>query len=218
MISILKIKEDIEHHVKVLLMAVLFALVSSFITGCSIAKKDAAAVERVNAKASLQIPVVNAYLQAHPIDTTPRIILSEPKIVTVYNEKLVKDTTGKQRLIDSVKESHEKEIDCGKAATDAYDLGYDQAEQYYLSHPVKVTCPPDTTKTYFLTSEIRRWQDSSRLKTNGINYIKGKNDQLSEQNSKLWWILAASLVFTVLTHVVRSYIPKLSLPSFIKGK
>lgn len=192
-----------------------------------IERLDNKAIERVNAKASLQVPIVNAYLQAHPIDTTPRIIISEPKTVTVYNEKLVKDTTGRQRLIDSTIEANEKKLDLPKVAADAYDLGWDECEKQYLANPIKAKCPPDTTKQYTLISEIRRWQDTSHAKDKVISNLQGQNDtnketiqQDKKDNAKKDWYLVGALVLLGLSAFfnIKGLVTKISLPSILKGK
>ena len=200
-------------------MIILCALAVFLFSRCSEVKKDQRAVNRVNANANLQNQVVNPWMQAHPQDTTPKITVDTPKTITVYNTQLVKDTTGRQRLIDSVKEANIKEIDCGKAATDAYDLGYEQAEKYYLDNPIKAKCPPDTTKLFYMTSQVRRWQDSSAQKDKEISYYKGKNDSLVEQASqnikkidKLWVIIILISLGAILSHILRSYIPTIKIP------
>lgn len=206
-------------------------LASMLLSGCNAekaaARKDEKYINYVNASAKRQIPVVNAWKTANPQDTAVKLIISEPKLITVYNEKLVKDTTGRQRLIDSVKQAHEKEIDCGKAAQDAYDLGWDECEKQYLANPIKAKCPPDTTKQYTLLSEIRRWQDTSNAKDKIISNLQGQNDtnketiqQEKKDNAKKDWYLVGALVLLGLSAFfnIKGLITKISLPSILKGK
>lgn len=218
---------NINHHIskwlKILLLAVLVFIVW-LIFGCSEVKKDQKAVNRVNANANLQLPVINAYLAAHPIDTTPKVILSAPKIIYVNVPQLIKDTTGRQHIIDSITKVNAKELDCKQAAIDAYDLGYDECEKYYLSHPVKGTCPPDTTKINYLTSEVRRWQDSSHTKDKTISNLAGQNDtnletirQDKKDSSKKDWYLIFALVALGLSAFfnvksIFTKLPKITLP------
>jgi len=201
---------------KIILFTLLSALVIALLCACNtekkIARDDQKSVDRVNAKAPLQIPVVNAYLQGHPIDTATKIILSPGKEIIVHQTKIVKDTSGRQQLIDSVKKAHENELNCGQAAADAYDLGWDECEKQYLANKIKAKCPPDTTKLSFMTSETRRWQDSFHLKdkegatkdgviqTLHTNVADGK-----KEINRLMWFLIASVAILILSHVARSY-------------
>lgn len=200
-----------------------FIIAFCIFVGCNaqkqIQRKDNAAVERVNSKSSLQTPVVNEWLKAHPQDTTPRIIVSEPKVITIYQNKLIRDTTGRKRLIDSVLKASQDTVGCAEAAQDAYDLGYEEAEKKYLSIPFKVNCPPDTTKTYFMTTEINRWKDSASGKSILLGYKNGRidvlNQQIKEQDKKInkQTLIIIGLIFlAVISHVARSYLPNIKLP------
>lgn len=202
---------------RLLILAALLVALLFWLCSCNpekqAARKDEKYINYVNASAKRQLPVVNAWKTANPQDTAVKLIISEPKLITVYQDKLVKDTTGRQRLIDSVKQANEKEIDCGKAATDAFDLGYEQAEKYYLANPIKAKCPPDTTKQIQLTSEIRRWQDSTMYyklllagKDGVISEIRSEGSELKKQNNHLKWYLAGSFLLFVVSHILRSYV------------
>lgn len=209
---------------KWLIWVILLLVLGAILNSCSIGKRqqrlDEKAVNRVNANALLQQRVVSPYMDAHPQDTTPKVFVDTPKIITVPIIKLVKDTTGRQHLIDSVKQAHEKDIDCGNASANAFDLGYEQAEKYYLDNPIKAKCPPDTTKLYYMTSQVRRWQDSSHLKDKQISYHKGREEAISEQtdktirqNNKLWVAIILLVLGAVLSHVARSYLSTFKLPN-----
>lgn len=207
----------------ILAVALIIFCIVMFFSSCNPEKKierdDQKAVNRVNAKAPLQIPVVNAYLAAHPIDTTPRLIVSAPKIINIEVPKLIKDTTGRQRLIDSTITANKKELDCGKAARDAFDLGYDEAEKYYLVNPIKVQCPPDTTKTYFLTSQINNLTDSVNSYKQQLSFKQGQLEALSEtsQSQKkdiekwlIFFIISAVVNLVLLILLIKSYLSKIT--------
>lgn len=172
-----------------LLVWVVLMLFSRCNPAKQIQRKDDAAVNRVNASAPLQARVVGPYLDAHPQDTTTKIIVSDPKIITVQVPKLVTDTTGRKRLIDSVIKANQDTIGCEKAAKQAYELGYDECEKYYLSHPIKANCPPDTTKQIQLTSEIARINDSLNLYKQKLSFSQGqsadKDTQITEDKKSL---------------------------------
>ena len=216
---------------RLLILAALLVALLFWLCSCNpekqAARKDEKYINYVNASSKRQLPVVNAYKTAHPEDSTVKLIISEPKLITVFQDKLVKDTTGRQRLIDSVKQAHEKEIDCGKAAQDAYDLGWDECEKQYLANPIKAKCPPDTTKQYTLLSEIKRWQDTSHAKDKVIANLQGQNDTNKEtiqldkkDNAKKDWYLVGALVLLGLSVFfnVKGLITKIPIPSFLKSK
>ncbi len=213
--------KTVNHHVKKWILRLLIALVIIFLIvmlmpGCSEAKKDQKAINRVNANINLQEPVVNQWLKAHPQDTTTHIIVSEPKIIQVPVIKLVKDTSGTKKSLDSLLATIPKDTihkDCGEAANKAYDLGYDVAEKYYLSHPIKATCPPDTTKEKVFTSTIDRLNDSLIGKNLQIAAQKGTMDEVRTNLSdakktanKREWYIWVIIAVAILSHVARTYL------------
>ncbi len=212
--------KTVNHHImkwiiRILIAAVVIFLIVMLLPGCSELKKDQKAVDRVNANINLQVPVVNQWLKAHPQDTNTHTTVSEPKIIEVPLIKLVKDTTGIKKSLDSLLASIPKDTthkDCGEVANKAYDLGYDVAEKYYLSHPIKATCPPDTTKEKIFTSSIDRLNDSLIAKNLQISAQKGTMDEVrtnlsdAKKEANKWklyfWLLFAG---AILSHVVRTY-------------
>lgn len=179
--------------------------------GCSEIKKGQRAVNRVNADANLQDKVVSKWFDTHPIDTNPRIVVSPPKIIEVPTEKIIRDAAAIKAAIDSFKATLDSAKDCGEAAMDAFNLGYEQAETKYLSQKTKVPCPPDTTKIYYLTHELNRWKDSAKSKSELIAYQNGqldtRNETLKQQSQKITqlylWIFGIAVV-GIFSHVVRS--------------
>ena len=57
MISTQKIKEEANHNLKMIVIAVLFALIAYLLTGCSEAKKSQKAVNRVKADINLLLQI-----------------------------------------------------------------------------------------------------------------------------------------------------------------
>jgi len=82
--------KTLNHNLKPYIIALLILLVGLlfFLVSCSEAKKGQKAVNRVNADANLQDQVVGKWFDTHPIDTTPRIFVSPPKIVEVKTENI----------------------------------------------------------------------------------------------------------------------------------
>jgi len=206
--------KTLNHNLKPYIIALLLLLVGLlfFLVSCSEAKKGQKAVNRVNADANLQDQVVGKWFDTHPIDTTPRIVVSPPKIVEVKTEKIVRDEAALKAAIDSFKSTLDTTKDCGEAAMDAFNLGYEQAENKYLSQKTKVPCPPDTTKIYFLTHELNRQKDTinslrvqQATKEGVIQELRASNSTLKKENNHLEWYLAGSFLLTILSHVVRSY-------------
>ena len=198
---------------RLIIIAIILVAFIVWLCSCSVAKKDQAAVSRVNAKYELQIPVVNEYLKAHPRDTSTKIITIPGEIIRVPVPIMIRDTARERKIRDSLLTI---KPDCLEAVKNAYDLAYDEAEKYYKEHPITVNCPPSIKETITNNFDTRRWQDSAAKKDREIAKGSGHNEELKDQNTdlkkrntNLWWLFAASLVFTVLSHVARSYIPKL---------
>lgn len=207
--------KDINHKLKpylLILLTLILAFLLFLLSSCSQAKLGQNAVNRVNADATLQDKVVSKWFDTHPIDTTPRIFVSPPKIIEVPTPKIVRDEAALKASIDSFKATLDTTKDCGEAAMDAFNLGYEQAETKYLSQKTKVSCPPDTTKIYYLTHELNRWKDSAKSKSELISYQKGqldtRNETLKQQSQKITqlylWIFGIAAI-GVLSHVLRSY-------------
>lgn len=212
------IEEMIRERKRTLFWATIFFMVT-FLCGCSIEKKADNAIDLVNTKTRWQERVVGPYLDAHPRDTTPKIILGPERIVEVPKLVIQADTAAirkaKQQIIDSLKDAK----DCGEAAINAYDMGYEQAEKDYQAQKQEVRCPPDTTKVYYLTAELTRAKDSLRSKDVTIGHKDGQIDQLRDTNkeqskkiTELYLWLAGIVVLAILSHVARSYIPKIKIP------
>ena len=191
------------------------------------ARKDTAAVNRVNASEPLQQQVVSKLDDAHPKDTSVKV--SPPKTIYVNNDVLVRDTNYERFLIDSLKKELAKDTvkDCAQAAIEAYDLGYDQAEKQYLAHPVKVIVPGDTTITDH--SEADRWRDSTnkayQVIANRDGMIGVLNTEIKNKDgtiSSLRWIITGILVLLALAIFFdfKKVIPQAisSVTSYIKSK
>lgn len=216
---------------KAIFFIVVVAVIIFFVSGCNVEKR---AIRQQDKAYGITVSTprtftdaINLWFSIHKQDTSVKVIITEPKVIEVKVPQLMKDTTGRQHLIDSVRKANEKEIDCGRAASDAYDLGWDECEKEYLANPVKAKCPPDTTRILQLNSEIRRWQDSSTQKSKELAAKDGIIQELrssasenkSEISSLKWKLVGAifgGILLLIISHVGRSYISKLSIPSFLK--
>jgi len=211
---------DINHHIKPFLPLIALLILLAILLGlfsCNIEKqttrKDNAAVNRVNANAELQTPVVNRWLLTHPQDTVTQIVTLPPTVIKVPVVQLEPDTVAIRKVKDSLLALGKE---CGEEAMDAFDLGYDEAEKYYKAHPITVVCPPNTKEIVTNNSTINRLRDSCHQKDKEISYLRGKNDSALESlgdakktNTKLWWLIVGLSVVSVLSHVARSYVPSL---------
>lgn len=199
-----------------------------FCFGCNpltkIERDDNKAVNRVNASAPLQDKVVSKWKDAHPELKTEDIKVSEPKTIFVNVEKLIPDTGYRKKYRDSVLASQKPPTNCLEAQKEAYDLGFDVAEQEYLKNKQKVICPPDTTRTLFMQNEINRQKDTSNNLRIQIGYYKGINDtrietiqtlnkQLEKRN---WLLILCAVIIVLLTYFsLKSFITK--IPGMVTG-
>ncbi len=195
--------------------------------GCDAAKwvqrLDEKAVRRVNASADLQIPVVNQWIKAHPFDTSKKVITIPGPVVKVPEIILVKDTAREKKIKDSLLLLRP---DCGKEAQSAYDMGWDEAEKYYKSHPITIQCPPSTKETQTDNSAVGRWQDSARIKDNMISHLQGQNGQLQDNvdkerargNKMLAWAIGLGILALIFLIVIIYMILKGGVLSIFKKK
>ena len=179
---------------------ILFILI--FIVGCSIAKKDNKAVERVEAKVSLLNKVGAAWEKIHPMipqisqvyihDTTtitlpPKVIVDHGRVKAIVDS--LSAITG--NLEDSLKDRME----------DAYNLGVSYAEEYYRKLPPKHIV--DTLK--ITIADLRKegmLNDTISAKDVAIGTLNGKVEQLQKDNKglvvKLFEMGGIMLVFGIL--------------------
>lgn len=194
----------------VALVLFMFFLSVSCNPAAKIQRLDKQAVERVNAKASLQDSVWREYIKTHPQDISRKIIISDPKTIYTPVEKLVKDTTGLQRKVDSLLKISDTTKDCATAAINGFDLGYEQAEKYYLSHPVKTICPPDTTVTVFMRTELdnanQQIHQNEKYSANLIGQITVKDAQIKKQTSRADKILVCAIGLGLLSLILIVFI------------
>ncbi len=195
--------------------------------GCNTAKRiqrlDEKAVNRVNANVNLQVPVVNQWIKAHPFDTSKKVITIPGPVVKVPEIILVKDTARERKIKDSLIALRP---DCGKEAQSAYDMGWDECEKYYKSHPITIQCPPSTHETQTDNSAVARWQDSARIKDNLISHLQGQNGQLQENvdkergrgNKMLAWAIGLGIFALILLIVIIYMIFKGGILSIFKKK
>ncbi len=181
-------------------------------------RKNNKYVNYVNSNAILQLRVDSAYQSTHPKDTTTTKTVGQPKIIYVNNAFAVKDTARERFVIDSMKNVLKADtvIDCGEAAANAYDLGYEECEKYYKSHPIKVECPPDTTTNGVDHTEADRQKAIAanlQLTLSNINgQLTVKNAQISDQKSiivkmVIGLILLFALLILVLILKFKNIIP-----------
>lgn len=190
----------------------IIVLIWVLFSGCSESKKAQKAFDYVNTHPDLLNKTVSNWMDINKVDTTPKVIVSPPKIIEVPTQKIVRDEAAIKSAIDTFKATLDTTKDCGEAAMDAFNLGYEQAENKYLSQKTKAECPPDTTKVYYLTHELNRWKDSAMEKSNLNNYQRGqldsKNETIKQKDEKInilyLWVVGLSLI-GVLSHVIRSY-------------
>jgi len=173
---------------------VIIAILAIFcLHGCNpdkaLQRKNDKYVNYVNGNAKLQLRVDSAYQSTHPKDTTITKTVGQPKIIYVNNAFTIKDTARERFVIDSIKNVIKSDTtkDCGEAALDAYNLGYDECKKYYKAHPIKVECPPDTTTHSMDHTEADRQKAiASNLQldlSNLSGQITVKNTQISDQKS-----------------------------------
>ena len=223
-------KKAIRYKKAVCFLVVAFLIFECImLSGCNVEKriqrKEDNAVDLVNTKPRLQERVVGPYWDAHPRDTNPKIIISPPKTITVHVPQLIRDTSGRQAMIDSIKNAHERDIDPGKIAADAYDLGWDECEKKYLANTLKVQCPPDTTKQYTLTAEMNRWKDSANKKDKDLSFKNGESKEKDatikrlERSIVVRDVIAGILLALLLLSAffnVKGLISKIPIPSILK--
>lgn len=144
-----------------------------------IQREDNKAVQRVLGKYDLQIPIINNWIKSHPQDTSTKVIYiqGEPQIV----EKPFRDTAREHQIKDSLIAIGK---DCGTAAMDAFNIGYNQAEQYYLKNP-KVRVDTKVIERGVSTTEYNRMVDTAGLFAKQLNYQIGRNEQLTQDNKNL---------------------------------
>lgn len=201
------------------LLAILIAILCSCNPEKQAARKDKKYIDYVNASVKRQEPVVNEYINAHPDRIKSTTDLSAPKEIKVNVPILVRDTARERIIKDSMLAAFAKDTtkkNCATPAIEAFDLGYEQAEKYYLSHPVKAECPPDTTRRYANQFDADRYKDSlnqAKLLLAGANGIIGeKNTSIGVANKRgdhweMWsylWI-GIGLILLIVSHIIRSY-------------
>lgn len=173
-----------------------------------IERKDQEAVSRVNAKAELQVPVVNEWFKRNKIDTARKVTYVPGPEIQVPYAVPVRDTSREKKIRDSLLAIGKE---CGQAAQNGYDLGYEAAVSYYKAHPVTVKCPQSRIETITDHSLSDRLNDSLRLKEVALAYLAGqsaqKDAQLKEQSGKastnllIIICLAAALAISIFFHV-----------------
>lgn len=166
------------------------------INACNPAKKLAKEQTK-----SLNIVVTNDSLLSAAYDiwarNHPQVIQKTEIITTPGAPMLIKipirDTAYERHLIDSLTADKKN---CGEAAAEAYDLGYEFAEKKYLKQIADNPCPSSTHTIEKDISEVTRYQNdliNARI-LNGKQQgtIEAQKSQLSDQSSRitsLWWIL-----------------------------
>lgn len=195
--------------------------------GCNPAKRiqrlDEKAVNRVNANVNLQIPVANAWFKTHPFDTAKKITTIPGPVIKVPEIILVKDTARERKIKDSLLLLRP---DCGEAAQQAYDLGWDEANKYFKNHPIEIKCPPSTKEIQVDNSAVARWQDSAQIKNNLISHLQGQNEELqknvdnerSRGNKMLAWAIGLGIFSIILLVVIIYMIFKGGVLSIFKKK
>lgn len=186
MISTQKIKEQVNHHLKILVLAILFALAAYFLTGCSEAKKGQQAVNRVKADINLLVQVGESYRTLFPC--------ANDTITTI-----IRDTTT-NTLIKVV-----TKIDTLKQGDTLYIFHTDTAyfEKTKTIFREKIITDKELTNRQKDTINSLRVQQG--VKDGIVQELRATNSNLKKENNHLKWYLAASFLLAILSHVVRSY-------------
>lgn len=204
--------KTLNHNLKPWVWVILILLVAFFIFcnyGCNVVKqeerKNTTAVNRVNANIELQDKVVSKWKDAHPEQKKEEIKISEPKTILVNVEKLIPDTGYRKKYRDSVLASLKSVTNCIETQKEAYDLGFDVAEQQYLKNKQKVICPPDTTHIFFMQDEINRQKDSNNNLRVQVGFNNGQIAELQGQIkakgktiTNLWLVISGLIVIVCL--------------------
>lgn len=200
-------------------LATITIILWSFVVSCNAAKqlqkKNDAAVARVNADDQLQAKVVSKWMDAHPpIEGKPQVTYLPGKDVLV--PVTIPDYAYKNKVRDSLAKVFADSIDCGKAASDGYDLGYEEAKKEARKNPyIRV----DTLREKIPDlREANRWRDSSlywrifagvqagQLMERSVT-VSDLNKKIKSKDWTIWILIAVG----ILSHIARSYIPSLKI-------
>lgn len=190
-------KEQLSHHFKILIFAILFALIAYFLTGCSESKKGQKAVNRVKADINLLNQVGEAYRNIHPCanDTTTEFI-HDSTTTTVIKEVVKKDTIVNGDTVYIV----------------TSDTIYSEKTKTIFKE--KIITDKELTNRQKDTINSLRVQQG--VKDGVIQELRGTTSTLKKEKNNLKWYLAGSFLLLILSHIVRSYLPKIKLP-FLKS-
>lgn len=197
MISTQKIKEEANHNLKMIVVAVLFALIAYLLTGCSEAKKSQKAVNRVKADINLLLQVGEAYRQLKPCanDTITEFI-HDSTTTTVIKEVVKKDTIVNGDTVYII----------------TSDTIYSEKTKTIFKE--KIITDKELTNRQKDTINSLRVQHG--VKDGVIQELRGTISTLKKEKNNLKWYLAGSFLLLILSHIVRSYLPKIKLP-FLKS-
>lgn len=192
---------DKEKAVKWGLATFVFVIITFifFITlfiGCSEAKKGQNAVNRVKANINLLTQVGESYRSLFPC--------SNDTITTT-----VRDTTTNTLIKVVIK------TDTLKQGNTIYIFHTDTAyfEKTKTIYKEKIVTDKELTNRQKDTINSLRVQ--SATKDGVIQELRAANSTLKNDNNHLKWYLVGSVLLAILSHVIRSYVPKIKIP-FIK--
>ena len=195
----------------------LLIVAAVFVYGCNVAKKnerkDKEALERVTAKKSLLDQAAAQYIDNHPPVIHTNTITTPGAPIPVLTP--VRDTARERRIVDSVK-ALKKE--CGDAAKEAFNLGYEEAQDKFIKIIAETPCPPSTKTVETDLTEIKRLQDIiNQLKVQAARaegHAAATTEQLKESKNETanrsWVILGLVALLAVSLYLhISGLIPKL---------
>jgi hypothetical protein len=188
--------------IKFTLMKKMMVILFLFI-GCSVAKKDNKAVQRVSAKLELLNIVGAQWEKINPcVPAAGKEVYIHDTTVITLPPKVIVDQHKVRLIIDSLTAINDGITDSIKdKMTDAYNLGVEYAERYYRSLPtkhivdtIKITLP-DARKEAMMKDTIAK-------RDVFIGTLNGKIEQLQKDYKSLIWKMVGMVVALLLLGVI----------------